>query len=75
MTGLAEIRRAIAELSPADWREIRRWMDAHPPGAAADSSAPPVKRPDFLGRQNALFGERVLPDSQVVLDDLRAERV
>lgn len=31
-------------------------------------------KPDFLARQQALFGDRVLPDSQVVMDELRAER-
>jgi len=29
---------------------------------------------DFLARQQALFGSRVLPDSQAILDELRAER-
>lgn len=33
----------------------------------------PVKT-DFLARQRALFGTRVLPDSQEILDELRAER-
>ena len=31
-------------------------------------------KPDFLARQQALFGSRVIPDSQVILDELRAER-
>jgi len=31
-------------------------------------------KPDFLARQQALFGSRVLPDSQEVLDELRADR-
>jgi Protein of unknown function (DUF2281) len=30
--------------------------------------------PDFLARQQALFGNRVLPDSQAILDELRADR-
>jgi hypothetical protein len=33
-----------------------------------------VAKPDFLARQQALFGSRVLPDSQTLLDELRAER-
>ena len=32
------------------------------------------ERPDFLARQRALFGTRELPDSQEILDELRAER-
>ena len=35
--------------------------------------SPPAK-PDFLARQKALFGSRVVPESQVILDELRAER-
>ena len=31
-------------------------------------------RPDFLARQKALFGSRVLPDSQAILEELRADR-
>jgi hypothetical protein len=30
--------------------------------------------PDFLPRQQALFGNRVLPDSQTTLDELRTDR-
>ncbi len=29
---------------------------------------------DFLSRQKALFGSRVLPDSQAILEGLRADR-
>ena len=31
-------------------------------------------KPDFLARQQALFGKRVLPDSHAILDELRADR-
>ncbi len=31
-------------------------------------------KPDFLARQQALFGSRLLPDSQALLDELRADR-
>ena len=30
--------------------------------------------PDFLARQKAIFGGRTVPDSQPILDDLRADR-
>lgn len=33
------------------------------------------KRPDFLARQKAVFGERILPDSQSILSKLREERL
>lgn len=42
----------------------------------SDVSVPPAgNRPDFLARQQARFGGRVLADSQAVLDELRAERL
>ncbi len=31
-------------------------------------------RPDFLARQQSLFGSRVISDSQMILDELRADR-
>jgi hypothetical protein len=33
-----------------------------------------IAKPDFLARQQTLFGSRVLPDSQTILDELRADR-
>ena len=30
--------------------------------------------PDFLGRQKTIFGQRVLADSQGILNELRADR-
>ncbi len=76
MSTPAEIEAAIAQLAPAQWLEIRRWMDAHAPQTARTDGASPSARafPDFLARQRALFGERIVPDSQAVLDELRAER-
>jgi hypothetical protein len=40
--------------------------------APAEESA--SAQPDFLARQQALFGSRVLSDSQGLMDELRAER-
>jgi UvrD-like helicase C-terminal domain len=33
-----------------------------------------IAKPDFLARQQTLFGSRALPDSQALLDELRADR-
>ncbi len=76
MSTLAEIEKAIKQLPPAQWMEIRRWMDAHAPEEATTDAPVPAagKLPDFLARQKARFGGRVLADSQAVLDDIRAER-
>jgi hypothetical protein len=42
------------------------------PGTGKPQTA--AAKPDFLARQQALFGNRVLPDSQSILDELRADR-
>jgi len=74
---LTEIEAAIAQLPPSQWMEVRRWMDAHAPQTVTTKAVPsPAKnRPDFLARQRALFGDRVLEDSQALLDELRADRI
>jgi hypothetical protein len=38
MSTIAEIEAAIARLPPAQWSEIRRWMDAHTPKAEASEA-------------------------------------
>jgi len=77
MSTLAEIEAAIEQLPPEQWAEIRRWMDSRPPKAAGNDRAPaPTKAmPDFLARQKAIFGDRILPDSQRILDEMRADRI
>lgn len=37
--------------------------------------APPRVMPDFEARKKAIFGERILPDSQEIFDELRADRI
>jgi hypothetical protein len=71
MSTLNEIEKAIEALPPEQWAEIRRWMDSHAPIATV---SPVGAMPNFLARQAALFGERVLPDSQAVLDEMRRDR-
>lgn len=73
MSTVADIERAIEKLAPEQWVEIRHWMDRRAPRPAGTvATARPM--PDFLARQKAVFGGRVLEDSQAVLDDLRADR-
>ena len=76
MSTLTEIEAAIAQLPPAHWMEIRRWMDAHAPKSVMteNSASAAAKTPDFLARQKAIFGGRILRDSQAELDELRMER-
>ena len=44
------------------------------PVAAMSGDAISVASPDFLARQKRIFGGRTVPDSQAILDDLRADR-
>ncbi|HSP43188.1 MAG TPA: hypothetical protein VLO11_09985 [Luteolibacter sp.] len=42
--------------------------------SGADEARTPTEKPDFLARQQAMFGSRILNDSQTILDELRADR-
>lgn len=73
MSTVADIEQALETLAPEQWQEIRHWMDRRIPRPVGTvPTAHPL--PDFLARQKAVFGERVLADSQAVLDELRADR-
>lgn len=76
MSTLAEIEEAIKQLPPEQWMEIRRWIDQHVPRMTGNGGEVPLAEamPDFLARQKARFGDRVLRDSQAVLDEIRSER-
>ena len=76
MSTIADIESAIEQLPPEQWMEIRRWMDrrAVPAGKGGGEMPSPTAMPDFLARQKERFGDRVLGDSQAVLDEIRAER-
>ncbi len=45
--------------------------------AANGRQASPGERklPDFQAHKKAIFGDRILPDSQEILDELRADRI
>ena len=51
-----------------------RFLESKP-GVAAQVPVSPRVIPDFRARQKAIFGDRVLPDSQAILDELRADRL
>ncbi len=42
--------------------------------AATAEPKPVTAKPDFQARQQALFGSRILADSQEILDELRTDR-
>jgi hypothetical protein len=50
---------------------LKRRRKLEPAGGSPQKA---TAKPDFLARQQALFGSRVLPDSQAILDELRADR-
>ena len=76
MSTIADIESAIEQLPPEQWMEIRRWMDQRAvlAGKGGGEMPSPAAMPDFLARQKERFGDRVLGDSQPVLDEIRAER-
>lgn len=51
-----------------------RFLKSKP---AVEQSAPatPGVMPDFAARKRAIFGDRILPDSQEIFDELRADRI
>jgi hypothetical protein len=51
-----------------------RFLKSKPAVEQPSPTAPPVL-PDFRARQKAIFGDRILPDSQEILDELRADRL
>jgi hypothetical protein len=70
---LADIKKAIASLSPDEQAAIRKWLNSirQRKDIKPKSSA---RRPDFSARQKAIFGDRLLSDSQAVLQAVRADR-
>jgi hypothetical protein len=70
---VSEIKKAIDSLRPEEQTAIRQWMDSKRQRKRPKTKSP-VRWPDFQTRQKAIFGNRVLPDSQAVLDEIRADR-
>ena len=70
---LEEIRTA-PEPMVEEVLDFVRFLKSKP---AVEQLAPATPRvlPDFAARKRAIFGDRILPDSQEVLDELRADRI
>lgn len=71
----------IAEIKAAPESLVQEAYDfvlflKHKSARDGESNGPPTAAPmpDFLARQKALFGNRVLSDSRAILDELRADR-
>ena len=73
MSTLSEIEEAIEQLPPVKFNELRQWIERRSTAPQVADSTPHAK-PDFLARQRAIFGGRLLPDSQSALDDIRGDR-
>ena len=71
---MTEIKRAPESLVQEAYDFILFLKSRRNPAQESTAPQPPRAKPDFLARQKALFGSRVVPDSQVILDELRAER-
>jgi hypothetical protein len=75
MSTVAEIEAALTQLPAAQFVEIRRWINTYRPPVAPSETVPQASyTPDFLARQKAIFGDRIVPDSQPIFDELRADR-
>jgi hypothetical protein len=73
MSTLIEIEEAIEQLPPVKFHELRLWIERRSKASQVAASPLPTK-PDFLARQRAIFGGRLLPDSQSALDEIRGDR-
>ena len=73
MSTLIEIEEAIEQLPPVKFNELRQWIERRSKASQIAASTPQAK-PDFLARQRAIFGGRLLPDSQSSLDEIRGDR-
>lgn len=51
-----------------------RFLKIKPAVEPAAPASPRVMA-DFQARKRAIFGDRILPDSQAILDELRSDRI
>jgi hypothetical protein len=69
---IAEIRTAPDSVVEEVY-DFVRFLKSKPGGSRPSPESTRVI-PDFLARQKELFGDRTFPDSQELLDELRADR-
>ena len=74
MSTLAEIEAAVPSLTAEELAELERLVQKAKQEKTALGLRSTIARPDFLARQEEIFGGRTLPDSQAVLDEIRADR-
>jgi len=66
MSTVAEIERAIEKLPPAQWLEIRHWMDRHLPKVAEAEPARELARfEDWLGASTGIAKGRFTTDERM----------
>ena len=72
----AELIRQMAELPPAERARFEQLYRAMQSGArSADASAKAANSwPDFGQRLRRIYGDKVTPDSQSIIDEGRGER-
>ena len=74
---MSAIEAAILELKTAPEsvvKEVHDFIVFLKRRAGIKRTGAMVQAPDFLARQRAVFGNRTVPDSQRVLDEMRADR-
>lgn len=86
-TSLSHMKTATVRQLRNEFPKVERWLQAGEEvrltkrgklvasivPAAVERAGPPP-RPDFMARLKAIYGDKVLPDSQVIFDEQRADR-
>ena len=71
---IEEIRNAPESLVRETYDFVLFLKNKAQRGRSLMNILPTPPGPDFLARQKEIFGDRLLPDSQTLLDELRADR-
>jgi len=73
----AELIRQMAELPPAEralFEQLYRAMQASPRPASNGAAAVPSSWPDFTERLRHIYGDKIVADSQQIIDEGRGDR-
>ena len=70
-----ELIQQVAALPPQERSRFEHLFQEMGKGACVRETAPPTtERPDFSKRLRRIYGDKVVPDSQQVIDEGRGDR-